>query len=58
MPDEPEFEKSEFEQVIRKLLNSKPLPRKNLKTSKKTKLKTVIPPRASRPPKRAKGDGA
>jgi hypothetical protein len=51
MTDDPSFEKSEFNDVIRKLLNTKPLPKKELRTSKKHKSKTVIP---ARPPKRGK----
>jgi hypothetical protein len=54
MPDDPQFEKSDFENVISNLLNSKPLPKKQVKTSKKTKAKTVIPARSGRPPKPAK----
>src|ERR1700682_3268693 len=49
MPDDESFNKSEFTQVIRKLLTTKPLPKKELKTSKHTKSKTVIPGGLARP---------
>ncbi len=42
-----DFEKSEFENVIRKLLTTKPLHKKDLKTSKHQPIKPVLP----RPPK-------
>ena len=45
MPDDQEFEKSKFESIIRGLLKSKPLPKKRLKTSKKTKVGAIIPHR-------------
>jgi hypothetical protein len=51
MPDDPQFEKSEFVNVIRNLLGSEPLPKKQVKTSKKTKTKTVIPARPPKPEK-------
>jgi hypothetical protein len=47
MTDDPQFKKSEFVSVIRNLLSNKPLPKDQIKTSKKTKAKTVIP---ARPP--------
>ncbi len=49
--EEPKFDKKDFENVIDKLLQTKPLPKKQLKTSKKHKPKTVIPARSDRPPK-------
>jgi hypothetical protein len=51
MSDDPQFDKKDFENVIGNLLKTKPLPRKQVKTSKKTKAKTVIPARSDRQPK-------
>jgi hypothetical protein len=51
MPDDPQFDKKDFENVISNLLKTKPLPRKQVKTSKKTKLKTVLPARPDHPPR-------
>jgi hypothetical protein len=51
MPDDPEFKKSDFVNVIGNLLKSKPLPKKQVKTSKKTKAKTVIPASPPKPEK-------
>jgi hypothetical protein len=51
MPDDPQFDKKDFENVVRNLLKSKPLPKKKLGTSKKAKMGSVL---RSRPPKREK----
>jgi predicted nucleic acid-binding protein len=42
MTDDPQFKKSEFENVLRNLLKSKPSPKKAIKASKKTKAKMVM----------------
>jgi hypothetical protein len=54
MPNDPQFERKDFENVIGNLLKKQPLPKKKIKTSKKTKSKTVIPARSDRPPKPGK----
>lgn len=51
MPDDPQFDKSEFVKVIGNLLNTKPLQKNKIKTSKKTKVRTVIPPNPPKPEK-------
>jgi hypothetical protein len=43
MTEDPEFEKKDFDDIVANLLRSKPLPKKQVKTSKKTKLRTVLP---------------
>jgi hypothetical protein len=45
MPDDPDFEKKDFTRIINGLLRSQPLRKKDLKTSKRDKVKTVIPVR-------------
>lgn len=52
--EDKDFDKKDFENVIDKLLHSKPLPKKSLKTSKKHKPRTVLPARPDHPPKREK----
>lgn len=51
MLDDPQFDKKDFEDVIGKLLTTKPLPKKQIRTSKKTKLRTVLPAPSDHPPK-------
>jgi hypothetical protein len=51
MPDDKQFDKSEFENVIRKLLTTKPLPKKDVKSNKHRPLKTVLPPHPPKPEK-------
>lgn len=57
LPPDPEFEKKEFDRIIKNLLHSQPLRKKDLGTSRANKLKTVLPVRQrSRQPKRGRGD--
>jgi len=56
LPPDPEFEKKEFDRIVNNLLRSQPLRKKDLKTSRRDKVKRVIP--ARRQPKSAKGGGA
>jgi hypothetical protein len=55
MPKDPQFEKKDFDRIIANLLNSPPLRKKDLKTSRRDKVKRVIPVR--RQPKSARGGG-
>jgi len=57
MADDQEFERKDFDRIINRLLRSKPLRKKNLGTSKKSKIGRVIP-RPSRQSKPAKADEA
>jgi hypothetical protein len=55
MPEDPQFEKKDFDRVINSLLRSQPLRKKDLKTSRRDKVKRVIPDR--RQPKSEREDG-
>ena len=57
MAEEKSFERKDFDRIIVGLLRSKPLPKKNLGTSKQAKMGRVIP-RLSRPPKSSKATEA
>lgn len=43
MAQDAEFKKKDFDRIIQNLLQGKPLRKKDLGTSKQTKLKTVLP---------------
>lgn len=56
MPEDSEFEKKDFDRIVNNLLRSQPLRKKDLKTSRLSKAKRVLPVR--RQPKSAKEAGA
>jgi hypothetical protein len=57
MPEDPEFEKRDFDRIIGNLLHSPPLRKKDLNTSRANKVKTVLlDPHRHRQPKRGKED--
>lgn len=47
MPEDSEFEKKDFDRIVKNLLHSPPLRKKDLGTSRANKAKTVLPDRSA-----------